>query len=159
MIYYKSCAGKRGESNGFIAVACLTATVFWNGVSVMLCCYNTCSVLAHAAMTLWALHISRYNYLCQFLASVQIQTKQHCDFRWWHAKAWKRCLARYWVDCNQSMHPRWYWLGSKWNAKFESHILSSMDWSHRTSFNFQFEDFLAICLCKYSSTVLLTNHP
>ena len=44
----------------------------------------------------------------------------------------------------------------KWNAMFESHVVTSVD---RTSFDFRFEDFLAICLCKQSSTVLLTNHP
>ena len=29
-------------------------------------------------------------------------------------------------------------IGSKWNAMFESHVVSSVD---RTSFNFRFEDF------------------
>ena len=52
-------------------------------------------------------------------------------------------------------------IGRKWNAMFESHIVTIVD---RTSFNFRFEDFFwAICLCKQSSTVfysvLLTNHP
>ena len=43
---------------------------------------------------------------------------------------------------------------------FESHVdydvVTSMD---RASFDFQFEEFLAIYLCKQSSPVLLSNHP
>ena len=42
-------------------------------------------------------------------------------------------------------------IGRKWNAMFESHVVTSLD---RTSFGFLFEDFfLASCLCKQSSTV------
>ena len=47
-------------------------------------------------------------------------------------------------------------IGRKWNTMFESRVVTSVD---RTGFDFQFEDFLVICLCKHSSTVLVTNHP
>ena len=38
-------------------------------------------------------------------ASAQIRIEQHSDFRWRRAKAWKRCLAWFWIDCNQSLQP------------------------------------------------------
>ena len=47
---------------------------------------------------------------------------------------------------------------SKWNAMFESHIETCIDWM---SFNFQFEDFFSSLLLKiiiYFLCVLLTNH-
>ena len=40
-------------------------------------------------------------------------------------------------------------------AMFERHVVTSVD---ETIFNFEFRIFLAICLCKHSSTVVLTNH-
>ena len=41
----------------------------------------------------------------------------------------------------------------KWNAMFESHVVTSID---RMSIIFLLKIFWAICLCKHSSTVLLT---
>ena len=38
-------------------------------------------------------------------ASAQIRIEQRSDFRWRRAKAWKRCQAWFWIDCNQSLQP------------------------------------------------------
>ena len=38
-------------------------------------------------------------------ASAQIRIKKRSDFRWRRAKAWKRCQAWFWIDCNQSLQP------------------------------------------------------
>ena len=45
--------------------------------------------------------------LSQKRASAEIQIEQHGHFRWQRAKAWKRCLARSWIDWNQSLQPKW----------------------------------------------------
>ena len=47
-------------------------------------------------------------------------------------------------------------IGRHWKVIFENHVVTGVN---RTSFKFWFEDFWAICLCKQSSTLLLTNHP
>ena len=47
-------------------------------------------------------------------------------------------------------------IGRKWNAMFETHVVTSVD---RTTSIFNLKIFLAVCLCKHLSTVLLTNHP
>ena len=74
--------------------------------------------------------------------SAQIRVEQHSDFRWRRAKAWKRCLAWFWIDPNQSLQP--YRLQLKcnvWKPCSDQHV--------RTSFEFRFEDFWAICcICK-----------
>ena len=36
-------------------------------------------------------------------ASAQVQIEQCSDLRWRRAKAWNRCLAWFWIDCNQSL--------------------------------------------------------
>ena len=86
-------------------------------------------------------------------ASAQIWIKQHSYFRWLRAKAWKQCVRR---DSELIATKVCSRISGKWNPMFESHIVTNVD---RTSLNFWFEDFLAICLCKQSSTMLLTNHP
>ena len=74
--------------------------------------------------------------------SAQIPIKQHCNFRWRCAKAWKRCLAWFWIHCKQ--------IGRNW--MFESHIETCIAW---TSFDFRFEDIfnnLLLNIVIYSTT-------
>ena len=70
----------------------------------------------------------------------------------------RKCLGTMsdWLSLilNQSQPKVCSQIGCKWNSMFESHVVTSVD---RTSFYFGFEVFLEICLCKHSSTVLLTS--
>ena len=84
---------------------------------------------------------------------LRLQSKQQSYFRWRWAKAWKLCLAWFWIDHNQSLQPSWLHMPVKRDV--ESHVETSIDW---TSFDFWFEDLIEICLWKYSSTGLLINH-
>ena len=55
-----------------------------------------------------------------------------------HAKAWKRCLAWFWINSNQNLLP------NRSQMKYDV-------WKpcvDRTGFDFPFEDFLTIHLCK-----------
>ena len=56
--------------------------------------------------------------LAQERASSQIQINQHRHLRWQSSRAWKQCLAWFWIDSNQSLQP----ICRKWNAKFEIHV-------------------------------------
>ena len=61
------------------------------------------------------------------------------DFKWRRAKAWKRCQAQFWIDCNQSLQRN----RSQMNlmkCDVASHVVTSLD---KTSFYFRFEDFLS----------------
>ena len=84
---------------------------------------------------------------------LRLQSKQQSYFRWRWAKAWKLCLAWFWIDHNQSLQPSWLQMPVKRDV--ESHVETCIDW---TSFDFWFEDLIEICLWKYSSTGLLINH-
>ena len=89
--------------------------------------------------------------LPQEMASAQIRIDQHSDFRWRRAKAWKRCgmILKHSQPkitgksvANEMQCLNMWWPALTWRASiFDSKI------------------FLAICLCKQSSAVLLTNHP
>ena len=72
-------------------------------------------------------------------ASAQIRIEQHSNFRWRSKKPWKQCLVWFWIDCNQSLQPnRSPMKCNVW--KQSSAAVNSFD---RTSFHFQFEDFLS----------------
>ena len=92
-------------------------------------------------------------HLPQERASAQILIDQLSDFRWMRAKAWKRCLAWFWIDSNHSLHQSWLqmkcdvWKLCKWPAMTGPASI------------FDLKIFWAICLCRQSSTVSLTNHP
>ena len=44
---------------------------------------------------------------CPRKGHAQIRIKQHSNFKVWLAKAWKRGLAWFWIDWNQSLQPNW----------------------------------------------------
>ena len=81
-------------------------------------------------------------------ATAHISIKQYSYFRWWCKKAWKLCLSWFWINSNKSLQP----ISCKWNAMFESHLDTCIDW---TSFYFPFEDFLSNLLLKM---IVLLGH-
>ena len=71
------------------------------------------------------------------------RTAQRSDLTWRRTKAWKLCLAWFWIDSNQSFQPN--------QSQMKCNV-----WTPRASI-FGLKIFKAICLCKQSSVVLLTN--
>ena len=93
--------------------------------------------------------------LPQERTSAQIRIDQHSDCRWRREKACKRCLAWFWIESNQSLQPNRsqmkcdVWTRCKWPALTE----------RASIFEISIWRFWAICLCRQSSTALLTNSP
>ena len=72
-------------------------------------------------------------------ASAQIRIEQHSNFRWRSKKAWKQCLVWFWIDCNQSLQPN----RSPMKCNVWKQSIAAVNSFDRTSFHFQFEDFLS----------------
>ena len=73
-----------------------------------------------------------------------IRIEQHSDFRWWRAKAWKRCQAWFWIDGNQSLQPK----SVANEMRCLKDVVTSVD---RKSFDFRFEFF-------FEQSAFVNNH-
>ena len=89
-------------------------------------------------------------------ASAQVRIEQPSDFRW-RAQMLGNDVRR---DSESIATKVCCQIGHKWNEMFEGRVVTSVAPAMTGLPSiFDLKIFWAICLCKHSTTVLLTNHP
>ena len=81
---------------------------------------------------------------------LRFQSNRHIDYRWWCTKTWKRSLAWFWIDCNQSLQPNQSQMKCYvWKPCRDLHWLDELRFS-----NWRFFEQFAY----QNNHLLLTNH-